>query len=81
LAYYSQDGRLFENGGGKTVGRAVSDGEVIAIRVDTANWQIKWNVGSEELAATVIPKQMRNKSLYIIVIMRDQNDVVEMLLD
>ena len=46
LAYYSQDGRLFENGSGKTGGRAVSDGEVIVIRVDTANWQIKWSVGS-----------------------------------
>ena len=51
------------------------------IRVDTANWQIKWNVGSEQLAATVIPEQMRNKSLYIIVMMTFKNDVVEMLLD
>ena len=46
LAYYSQNGDLFYNGNRIAGGRAVSDGEVIAIRVDTANWQIKWNVGS-----------------------------------
>ena len=46
LAYYSIDGDIYENGYYKKGGRAVSDGEVIAIRVDTANWQIKWNVGS-----------------------------------
>ena len=46
LAYWSYDGNICENGGEKKGGRAVSDGEVIVIRVDTANWQIKWNVGS-----------------------------------
>ena len=54
---------------------------MIAIRVDTANWQIKWSVGSQELAATTIPQQMRNTTLYIVVVMATQNDVVEMLLD
>ena len=81
LVYNSYQGYLYENGSGRQVGREVSDGEVIVIRVDTANWQIKWSVGSQELAATAIPQQMRNKSLYIVVAMRHQNNVVEMLLD
>ena len=46
LTYTSNGGYIWENGGYKQVGRAVSDGEVIMIRVDTANWQIKWSVGS-----------------------------------
>ena len=46
LAYNSYEGYLHENGVGRKVGRVVSDGEVIAIRVDTANWEIRWSVGN-----------------------------------
>ena len=46
LTYNSWGGCIWENGSGKTVGRAVSEGEVITITVDTANWKIKWSVGS-----------------------------------
>ena len=81
LAYCSQDGQVSENGSWKQGGRVVSDGELIAVRVDTANWQIKWSVGSQELAATMIPQQMRSKCLYFVVLMCDKNDVMEILLD
>ena len=44
--FHSGGGSLWENGNGfKQAGRSVFEGEVIAVRVDTANWEIKWTVG------------------------------------
>jgi len=45
LAYSSDDGHLWENGGHKKVGRIVSESEVIIMQVDPMKWQIRWNVG------------------------------------
>lgn len=78
LTYYSYKGSLYENGGIKQGGRAVSDGEVIVVQVDPIIWQIKWSVGQQYLAATIIPEWMRNKALYFIVLMFNQNDVIEL---
>ena len=57
----------------------MNDGEVITMQVDTAQWTVKWSVGEQQLAQTTIPQQMRNKVLYVVVIMAVQNDVVELL--
>ena len=81
MIFDSSNGNLRENGSRKKVGRAVTEGEVIAMQVDTANWQIKWYVGQQQLAVTAIPEQMRGKTLYFVVIMAYQNDFVEMLID
>ena len=57
----------------------MNDGEVITMQVDTAQWMVKWSVGQQQLWQTSIPQQMRNKVLYVVVLMRYQNDVVELL--
>lgn len=63
------------------MGRVVKDGEVISMQVDTSNWRVKWNIGQELLADMEIPKAMRNKYLYVILIMMSKNDVMELLLE
>jgi len=63
------------------VGRVVYDGEVITMQVDPINWQIRWTVGNLQLAATTIPYPMRVKTLYVVIIMVNQNDVVELQLE
>ena len=57
----------------------MNDGEVITMQVDTKEWRVIWSVGQQQLAQTSIPQQMRNKALYVVVLMYDQNDVVELL--
>ena len=57
----------------------MNDGEVITFQVDTAQWMVRWSVGEQQLWQTSIPQQMRNKVLYIVVLMAVQNDVVELL--
>ena len=57
----------------------MNDGEVITMQVDTAQWMVRWSVGEQQLAQTNIPQQMRNKVLYVVVLMYHQNDVVELL--
>ena len=57
----------------------MNDGEVITMQVDTAQWMVKWSVGQQQLGQTTIPQQMRNKPLYVVVLMYHQNDVVELL--
>ena len=57
----------------------VNDGEVITLQVDTAQWMVRWSVGEQQLWQTSIPQQMRNKVLYVVVLMLYQNDVVELL--
>ena len=57
----------------------MNDGEVITMQVETAQWMVKWSVGQQQLAQTSIPQQMRNKALYVVVLMYNQYDVVELL--
>ena len=57
----------------------MNDGEVITLQLDTKEWKVIWSVGKQQLGQTSIPKQMRNKALYVVVLMYDQNDVVELL--
>ena len=57
----------------------MNDGEVITMQVDTAQWMVKWSVGQQQLWQTSIPQQMRNKVLYVVVLIYYQNDVVELL--
>ncbi len=57
----------------------MNDGEVITMQVDTEQWKVKWSVGQQQLAQTTIPWQMRNKVLYVVVIMLHQNNLVELL--
>ena len=47
----------------------VNDGEVITLQVDTKEWKVIWSVGQQQLAQTTIPQQMRNKALYVVVVM------------
>lgn len=44
VTYVSGDGYVCENGVEKKCGRAVKDGEVITVGVDTINWKISWAV-------------------------------------
>ena len=57
----------------------MKDGEVITLQVDTKEWKVIWSVGQQRLAQTSIPQQMRNKALYVVVLMWCQYDVVELL--
>ena len=57
----------------------MNDGEVITLQVDTKEWKVIWSVGQQQLGQGSIPQQMRNKALYVVVIMYHQNDVVELL--
>ena len=57
----------------------MNDGEVITLQVDTKQWKVIWSVGQQQLGETSIQQQMRNKALYVVVLMYSQNDMVELL--
>ena len=56
----------------------MNDGEVITLQVDTKEWKVIWSVGQQQLGEASIPQQMRNKALYVVVLMGDRYDVVEL---
>ena len=49
------------------------------MQVYTKEWKVIWSVGQQQLGLTSIPQQMRNKALYVVVLMFHQYDVVELL--
>lgn len=55
LTYYSYNGDVCKDGSNKSVGRKVTEGEIITMQVDTIQWIVKWSVGQQQLAQTNIP--------------------------
>jgi len=54
---------------------------VILLTVDTSSWSLKWSISQEQLAVCTIPPNMREKPLYLIIMMAYRGDTVDLLYD
>ena len=76
ITYFSANGNIWSDGKCVPGGRAINDGEVVAVNVDTGNWIISWSVGVQPLAIAEIPVGMRGKAVYFVVMLVHKNDEV-----
>ena len=76
-AYYACNGRVFENGGQRAGGSAISDGSSVTITADLINWRITWEMNGNLLASADISPAMKANKLYFIILMCCQNDEVQ----
>lgn len=79
ISYKSLGGKLWENMVIRNGKREIRDGEVICLTVDTLGWEVKWAVGAEQLAVSTIPPYMREKGLFLTVMMAYPKDTVDII--
>ena len=78
-AYYAYNGHVWENGGGRAGGSAISDGSSVTITADLIDWRITWEMNGNLLASADISPAMKANKLYFIIVMVRQNDEVEII--
>jgi len=79
IAYRSMGGKLWENTLSRNGKREIKDGETIILTVDTSGWEVKWSVNQELIAVSTIPPHMRDKGLFLTIMMAYPKDTVDII--
>ncbi len=79
LVLSASSGQIWQNGCWQPGGTPVKDGQTVTLYVDTRKWRVEWKVGESSGWSSEIGEKMRLKKLYLVVVMQDRGDTVELL--
>jgi hypothetical protein len=78
---YRTSGLLYYGGTTKDTGVTSTNGDQINCEIDLRANKTTWIKNGIQIASIDIPEQMRNKSLYFVIITYYQGDEVKIILD
>lgn len=75
--YYELKGTVYQKGVYTSAGPPIKDGDIVGIEINTIIWTICWYISSKKVAEVVIPTEMREKDIFLTIIVFNEGSEIQ----